>query len=118
VVGKFIAADRRISSINHLVHRIVRKDAVIVLGENSEISRASLQFFAYWAVAFCVHAVACRTTGLIFFTAVVYTWLRNDEDFLERYARAQPARVGALYIGLADTESFRSFIRQIGARTS
>ena len=76
-----MAANCRISSVNYFVHRIVRKHAVIVLGENRQISRACLQLFTDWSVAFCVDAVACRTTGLIFRFAYI--------DILSRCARVK-----------------------------
>jgi hypothetical protein len=41
-----MTADRRISSINHLAHRIERKHAAIVVGENGQISGARLRLAA------------------------------------------------------------------------
>ena len=43
----------------------------MVLGENSQISRRRLQIFAYRSGAFCVNAVACRTTRLVFHLSYV-----------------------------------------------
>ena len=76
-----MAGDRRISSVNHLVHRIVREHAIVVLGENCQIGRGRLQLFANWAIAFCVDAVACRTTGLILRSTYI--------DILSRCARTK-----------------------------
>ena len=77
-----MTADRRISSVNHFVHRIERKHAVIILGENCQISGARLQLFTDRSIAFCINAMACPTTGLIFRFAYI--------DILSRCGRAKP----------------------------
>ena len=38
-----MAGDRRISPVNYFVHRIVRKHAVIFLGETCKVRRVCLQ---------------------------------------------------------------------------
>ena len=53
-VASAVTADRRISPINYLVHHLVRKNSVIVLSENCEVGRGTLEFFAEWSVAFCL----------------------------------------------------------------
>jgi hypothetical protein len=49
------------------VHGIQRKDAVIFLGKNSQVSGAPFQFAAHWAIALCANAVAGRAIGLKFY---------------------------------------------------
>ena len=73
--------NRRISTVNHLVHCIVREHAIVVLSENCKIGRWRLQFFADRAIAFCIDAVARRTTRQIFRSA--------DINMLSRCARTK-----------------------------
>ena len=84
-----MTGDAHISSVNHFVHRIVRKHAVIILGKNCQISRARLQLFTDGSVAFCVDAVACPTTGQIFRFAYVVILSRcariNSDDGISNY---------------------------------
>ena len=84
-----MAGDRRISSIDHLVHHLVRKHAVIVLGENCEVGRTCLQFLADWSVAFGV--VACRATRLVFdFANIAVLSRRGPSKSDDRSADHQP----------------------------